>query len=115
RFPENPGVAAARDRLGEYFWEKKAKKLLAESSAGNPDPAQLPEAMRVRYREHLLEALGIYRELDRDLQEASGKRNLEPIEMGVWQKALFSIGRIKMDLEEYGDAFEYFRVLQVRM
>jgi tetratricopeptide (TPR) repeat protein len=117
RFPENPGVAAARDRLGEYFWDKKAKKLLADNGAGTVgvDASSLPEAMRIRYRDHLIEALAVYRDLDRDMQETSTKRKLEPIELAVWQKALFSIGRIKIDLEEYADAFEYFRALQVRM
>ena len=66
------------------------------------------------WREHLTEALAIYRDLDRDLEEAEAKRTLEPGEVAVLQKALFSIGCIKIDLEEYEDAFEYFRALQLR-
>ena len=114
RFPENPGVIAVRDRLGEYFWVKKARKLLAENAAGSLDAPPLPEALRVRYREHLTEALAIYRDLDHDLQETSTKRKLEPAELAIWQKSLFSIGCIRIDLDEYDEAFEYFRVLQTR-
>ena len=116
RFPNNPSVFAVRDRLGEYFWKEKAEKLLAENAAGATGSAvpPLPEALRVRYREHLTEALALYRDLDRDLEEAESKRKLGPGEVAVLQHALFSIGCIKIDLEEYEDAFEYFRALQVR-
>jgi tetratricopeptide (TPR) repeat protein len=115
RFPNNPTVLAARDRLGEYYWDKKARKLLVENAAGAAGGVvpPLPEALRERYRENLAQALAIYRDLERDLKEQSAQRGLDPAEAMVRQKALFSIGCIRMALEEYEDAFEYFRVLQL--
>jgi tetratricopeptide (TPR) repeat protein len=112
RFPDHAGVWIARTRLGDYYWKQKAKKLVPEEPGS--DRAPLAEAVRVKHREYLSEALKVYEDLDADLISASETRTLTPKEKEFTWMCRFYIGLIKVDLEEYTDAFRYFHSLQVR-
>ena len=113
RFPGHPEAVKTRDRLGEYYWQRKARAIAAEATEGGPEGRRpLAEAMRLKRREYLEEALKTYQELDRFLAERSRTRPPDLETEFIWCKARFGVGLVWIDLEDYAAALEHFRSLQ---
>jgi tetratricopeptide (TPR) repeat protein len=114
RFPNNPSVWGARQKIAEHTWERAKQIMPADPQVSADDRRLLTEAMLHKRRAYLLEAHDAFRALARDLEERYYSQKTLPMDLVVlWRTALFSVGSLKLDMGNAGEALTYFRGVQL--